>query len=91
MSKPISFTSKFKKHYLQRILTNKNLLKQTEKRIKLFYENSQNPILHSHILKGKKNRLKAFSISGDYRIIYEEFSDHYRFLDIGRHNQVYGT
>jgi mRNA-degrading endonuclease YafQ of YafQ-DinJ toxin-antitoxin module len=89
MNKPIVYSDKFHKHYLQRIVNNKNLLSRVEQRIELFCIDPKNPILHDHSLKGQKNLLSSFSVTGDYRIIYQEFPDHYNFLDIGKHNQVY--
>jgi len=89
MNKPVLFSTKFHKHYLQRIVGQKNLLDKVEKRIELFCINPKESILKDHGLKGEKNMLRSFSVTGDYRIIYQEFPDHYNFLDIGTHNQVY--
>lgn len=89
MNKAVYFSNKFYKHYLQRIVTQKHLLLKVEKRIALFCINPNAPILRDHGLKGKQNLLRSFSVTGDYRIIYQEFPDHYNFLDIGTHSQVY--
>ena len=33
--------------------------------------------------------LRAFSIGGDLRVVYQETEDRYELLDVGSHNQVY--
>lgn len=45
--------------------------------------------LHDHALSGKLKSRRAFSVSGDIRVIYEELEEAYVFLDIGTHSQVY--
>jgi len=89
MNKQVIYSTKFQKHYSKRILNQKNLLRKVEKRVELFCINPNDPLLNNHRLKGEKNLLSSFSVTGDYRIIYREYSDHYSFLDIGTHNQVY--
>lgn len=80
----------FKKSYKKRISKNPKLVLKTAQRINLFQENSDEPILRDHQLKGSKNNLRAFSISGDIRIVYMKVSEeHIILLDIGTHNQVY--
>ena len=81
---------KFKKAYQKRIKPNPKLIRQTSKRIKLFQENPDHPLLKDHALKGSKLGLRAFSVTGDIRIIYKFKSANTAiFLDIGTHNQVY--
>ena len=80
----------FKKSYKKRISNNPKLVLKTAQRINLFQENSDEPILRVHQLKGSKNNLRAFSITGDIRIVYMKISEeHIILLDIGTHNQVY--
>jgi len=80
----------FRKSYRKRIKNNSKLVTKTKGRIKLFRDNSSNPALKDHTLKGSNNNIRAFSITGDFRIIYKRVSkDHVLFLDIGSHNQVY--
>ena len=86
----IELHPQFKKSYKLRITNNQGLQKQTSKRISLFQENSESPILKDHPLKGSKKKLRSFSVNGDIRIVYIRISkDHIIFLDIGSHNQVY--
>lgn len=86
----IDFHSSFKKAYKNRISFNKKLAVQTEKRIILFKSNPNDPILKDHSLLGAKKGLRAFSISGNIRIVYMPVSEQkIIFVDIGSHNQVY--
>lgn len=81
---------RFKKAYKKRIATNKKLALQTKERISLFQYNPSSPILRDHPLTGAKKGLRAFSVTGDIRIVYLPISENeVTFLDIGSHNQVY--
>lgn len=80
----------FKKSYKNRIVSNPKLAAKTEERIKLFQADSSSQILKDHSLKGARKNFRAFSITGDIRIIYSPATkDLVIFLDIGTHNQVY--
>jgi len=86
----IEFHPKFKKYYQKRITSNPKLTEQTAQRIALFQNNPHHPLLKDHSLVGKKSHLRAFSISGNIRIVYWPISkDRVLFLNIGTHNQVY--
>lgn len=86
----IRFHSAYKKAYKKRIFGNQKLDTKTVDRIKLFQQNPTNPILKDHSLQGEKSYLRAFSITGDIRIVYLPVSKkEVVFLDIGSHNQVY--
>ena len=55
---------------------------------------TQNPFdrsLHNHPLKGSMVGLRSFSVTGDMRIIFEEYENYtlVLMLDVGTHNQVY--
>ena len=63
--------------------------KRYEDRLKLFMSNRRSPILKDHALVGMKLKLRAFSITGDIRVVYTIVDDSVFFLDIGTHNQVY--
>lgn len=84
------FTKDFKKAYQKRIQSNKNLEKRFEARYDLFVDDPTNPILKDHELAGKLQGYRAFSITGDVRVVYHIFEDIAYFVDIGTHNQVYG-
>ncbi|MBI2049604.1 type II toxin-antitoxin system mRNA interferase toxin, RelE/StbE family [Candidatus Roizmanbacteria bacterium] len=85
----IHYHKDFIKSYRKRILRNVSLDKRFKERLKLFIENNQSSILKDHVLKGRKLGYRAFSITGDIRVIYEEVDDGVLLLDIGTHNQVY--
>ena len=84
------FTKDFKKAYAKRISHNKNLTTRFENRYDLFVEEPTNPVLKDHVLSGKLKGYKAFSITGDIRVVYYIHNDTAYFVDIGTHNQVYG-
>lgn len=84
------FTKSFKKAYAKRIQQNKNLLKRFDQRYDLFVDDSSDEVLKDHQLSGKLQGYRAFSISGDIRVIYYIYGDIAYFVDIGTHNQVYG-
>ncbi len=86
----ITLHPSFKKFYKKRIFPNKNLVKRFEKRIDLFREDPNSPILKDHPLKGDKEGMRSFSIAGVIRVIYYYMSDNeVLFLDVGSHNQVH--
>ena len=80
----------FNKSFKKRIANNPKLAKKTKERIKLFLEDSGNPILKDHQLTGDKKDHRAFWVTGDIRIVYYPISkNEVIFIDIGGHNQVY--
>lgn len=86
----IYFTKDFKKSYTKRIKPNKNLDKKFEERYNLFSGNPSNEILKDHPLGGKLQGHRAFSITGNIRVVYYIHAGTAYFEDIGTHNQVYG-
>lgn len=89
MNKKIRFHKSFTKNFRKRIALNPSLSKRFDDRFRIFKIDKNNPILKDHPLSGKSNGERAFSITGDVRVVYIEFDDHYLFLDIGTHSQVY--
>ena len=87
--KPIRRHRKFEKNFQSRISPNQKLKKQFQARLQLFIEGVRDYPLDDHSLVGTKKGLRAFSIGGDLRVVYRETEDHYEFLDVGSHNQVY--
>jgi mRNA-degrading endonuclease YafQ of YafQ-DinJ toxin-antitoxin module len=79
----------FRRAYRKRIGNNSTLHKRIGKRIELFRRNRAFPLLHDHALKGTKEGLRSFSVTGDIRIIYYIYDNIAYFVDIGTHNQVY--
>lgn len=86
----IYLTKDFKKAYRKRIKSKENLANRFEERYDLFEKNPDNPVLKDHALGGKLQNHRAFSITGDIRVVYYIFEDTIYFIDIGTHNQVYG-
>lgn len=86
----INFHPQFKKSYQKRIINNPKLRAKVIERINIFQQDPQNPLLKNHSLVGTHFGHRAFWVTGDIRIIYEQISDSETlFLDIGSHNQVY--
>lgn len=86
----VSLSKSFLKSYKKRIKQNKKLDRQMAERVDLFKVNPANPMLHDHSLKGTKLGLRAFSVTGDVRIVYHRINeDEVELLDIGTHAQVY--
>lgn len=83
------FTRTFRRAYLKRIVSHANLAKRFEERYDLFTENPANPILKDHKLGGKLRAFRAFSITGDIRVVYYVYEGTAYFIDVGTHNQVY--
>ena len=83
------FTKQFKKNYKKRMLTNPALDKRFGERFRIFMEDSSKPLIKDHALSGKLTGLRAFSITGDIRVIYYIKEETAYFIDIGTHNQVY--
>lgn len=79
----------FRHHFKKRIAPNPKLIKQFEARLKLFLKDRKNPVLKDHRLVGKQKNFRAFSITGDVRVIYRVQGRVVRFYDVGTHNQVY--
>lgn len=79
----------FEKHYRKRIQPDSKLDRQFEKRLYLFLRGERAYPLNDHELTGKLTGKRAFSITPDIRVIYEETGNTIIFLDIGTHTQVY--
>ncbi len=85
----VEFTRAFIKAYKKRFGNDSEFRKRFEDRTRLFSENQKYPLLRDHGLIGKKTGLRAFSITGDVRVVYHIYEDVAYFDDIGTHNQVY--
>ncbi|MBI5620066.1 type II toxin-antitoxin system mRNA interferase toxin, RelE/StbE family [Candidatus Gottesmanbacteria bacterium] len=80
----------FIKSYKTRISSQPKLVKRVRERLLQFAQNPQNLFLKDHPLKGNQLGLRAFSITGDIRIIYKRVDNTMiRLVDIGSHNQIY--
>jgi addiction module RelE/StbE family toxin len=87
--KQILYRRTFIKSY-RRITSNRPKLKdKIREKVILFLQNKHSRLLNDHELKGNLLGQRSFSVQNDLRIIYEDLSDCYLFVDIGTHNQVY--
>jgi len=83
----IIFTKRFKKRLN---CSSQKIQKKFEEKMDVFVENQWNPALKSHPLKGHLVGMRAFSVTGDYRVIYQIVGNgKIKLVDIGTHNQVY--
>lgn len=84
----IRFHANFKKRFKK---LSPSFREKTLFAIKKFEENPFDHTLKNHPLRGKLEDKRAFSVSGDMRIIFEEYENHLLVLvlDIGTHNPVY--
>lgn len=87
--KRIELSRSFIKNHRKRVKVNNKLSVQYDKRISMFIDGKRGTPLNDHLLTGDMQGRRAFSITGDVRVIYIEFKDKIIFLDIGTHNQVY--
>jgi len=84
----IRYHKQFTKHFQK---LPKEIQQKAIKGIKKFIKNPFDKSLRNHPLSGRLIEKRAFSISSDMRIIFEEQEDYFLvlFLDIGTHNQIY--
>ncbi len=87
--KGVLFSRKFEKSYKKRISNNARLSRQFDERYNLFMIGVRENPINDHSLAGSLVRKRAFSITGDIRVIYHEADQYYEFLDVGTHSQVY--
>ena len=81
------YSKRFVKDY--RKLSNK-IQEAFNLRLILFLNNPKQSLLHDHSLTGKMSTRRAFSVTGDIRVIYRYVdSDKIALLRIGKHSQVY--
>jgi len=86
----VTYHPKFKKQLKSRLGDKPKIRIKFYKRLELFVEDVQNPLLKNHHLTGSMREFWAFSVTGDIRVIYRKLSeDEAELFDIGSHNQVY--
>lgn len=68
-----------------------NLKEKTISAIQHFSKKPFDPLLKNHALTGKLSGRRAFSVTSNIRIIFEEYDNYVLviMLDVGTHNQVY--
>ncbi len=83
----IHFTRKFAKQYDKADLKIKNAF---QSRLKLFREDSFDPLLNNHSLQGKYLGYRSINVTGDLRAIYQKYDDLVIFVTIDSHSNLYG-
>lgn len=87
--KPIRRHKQFEKHFLKRISKDGKLVERFEERLAAFAQGERGYPLDDHALVGTLIGKRAFSVTADVRVVYEETAEEIIFLDIGTHAQVY--
>ncbi|MDE1975028.1 MAG: type II toxin-antitoxin system mRNA interferase toxin, RelE/StbE family [Patescibacteria group bacterium] len=60
-------------------------------RLEMFMSDPYASVLNNHRLHGSMRHYRSINITGDYRLIYEEYDDvTIRLIDIGTHGRIYG-
>lgn len=85
----VKYHREFVKSYKKRIASNPKLVSQFQKQLQKFLDDKSNHTLKDHKLVGEKLEFRAFSITGDIRVVYKIVEDEVWLYDIGSHNQVY--
>ncbi len=67
----------------------KILQKKTLDALRRFLANPHEKRLKDYLLQGRLRNKRAFSVTGDVRVIYEKEKDAVLLLDVGTHAQVY--
>jgi len=61
-------------------------------RLRLFAEDQFHALLNNHALHGQQKHFRSINITGDYRLIYEQYdADTVRLIDIDTHSNLYGA
>ena len=59
-------------------------------RLSLFMKDPFNQLLNNHALNGNKQIYRSINITGDYRLIFEQYDvDTVRLIDIDTHSNLY--
>ena len=88
----ILYHSNFLKRYKKRIKSVPHLHQKFIRRIKIFSYSPSELILRDHALKGRLKGYRAFSITGNIRIIYRYVDKEKKkvlLIDVGTHTQIY--
>ena len=80
---------KFTSNYQKRIASDPKLVSKFQTKLKQFLNDPTSPTLKDHKLIGRLGSYRAFSITGDIRVVYRIVGDELWLYDIGTHNQVY--
>ncbi len=87
--KKLEYTKQFRRRLKQRYSHQPKVIERLKRHLELFSRGIRKELINDHPLTGKLKGLRAFSVGGDVRVVYQETEDYYLLLDIGSHNQVY--
>lgn len=87
--KRIEYTKQFQRRLKRRYSHQPKVIERLDYHIEVFNSGVRKEPINDHPLTGKLKGLRAFSVGGDVRVVYQETEDRYLLLDIGSHNQVY--
>lgn len=60
-------------------------------RLALFMVDQRSPLLNDHKLSGARKNQRSINITGDWRLIYEQYNEEtVRLIDIDTHSNLYG-
>jgi addiction module RelE/StbE family toxin len=90
MRKAIKRHRQFERNFRRRIAKNPKLFAAFEERLRQFMDGVRDTRLNDHPLTGQLAGQRAFSVTGDVRVVYIETEADVILLDVGTHNQVYG-
>lgn len=77
----------FKKQYLKMPV---KIRKQFGERLKLFLEDKNHPLLHTHQLVGKYKGFQSFNVNADIRAVFQiQDEDTVYLAAIGSHSELY--
>jgi len=84
----VKFHRRFEKQYKK---LPDHLKQKTKQVIRRFMDEPKAVSLKNHALTGRMKDLRSISVTGDLRIVFQEFDDYTLviFLDIGGHGKVY--
>ena len=87
----IVVSPKFTKNLNKRFANKPQIKEKLYERSQLFLTDPHAFELKDHQLQGERKDYRAFSVTGDIRVVYkiEEDEETIKFYDIGTHNQVY--
>ena len=67
-----------------------NVKRALAERLQLFTLDPFNIILNNHALNGDKQPYRSINITGDYRLVYEQYdANMVRLIDIDTHSNLY--
>jgi len=84
----VKFHRRFEKQYKK---LPDHLKQKTEQVVQRFTKDPFTPSLKNHALTGRMQHLRSISVTGNIRVIFQEFDDYtlVLFLEIGGHGKVY--